>query len=100
MIRRAVWLVGARVGPCCLPRPTAAASGDSELVAGDNRFGLASNADALCVGTRSDAASEASGKLVATAENGQPQNRPQPRNNALGAQRAPNPQLSTTRIRR
>ena len=67
--------------------PTAATRGRSQLIAGDNRFGLASNADALCVGTRTDAASEASGKLVATAENGQPQNRPQPRNNALGPTR-------------
>ena len=100
MIRRALYGSQARVGPCCLPMPTAATSGRSQPIAGDNRFGLAPNADTLCVGTRTDAASEASGKLVATAENGQPQNRPQPRNNALGARRAPNPQLSTTRIRR
>ena len=44
----------------------AAAGGRGELVAGDNGVGLAFKADALWVGTRTDAASGASGNLVAT----------------------------------
>ena len=44
----------------------AASGGRGELVAGDNGFGLAFKADALWVGTRTDAASGASGDLVAT----------------------------------
>ena len=44
----------------------AAGGGRGEIVAGDNGFGLAFKADALWVGTRTDAASGASGNLEAT----------------------------------
>ena len=44
----------------------AASGGRGEIITGDNGFGLAFKADALWVGTRTDAASGASGNLVAT----------------------------------
>ena len=76
---------GLRSRPACPWRwpPSAGAANSSPETTGWDSF----KSDALWARTRTDADSETSGNLVAPTGNGQPQGRPQPRNNALGASR-------------